>query len=203
MNIAHILTRVTKGGPSQFLRDRQRIVIPRFFRPAGAGSILARFPSDESLGYVRAHTFPSPPGRKTIAHGFIRGRRHGWGPSPVGDGRRIPAVPVCCLAPETRTGGIAPCSKTGMSPVARFFQQLSCLVLLFWTCCSAPAQIQQAWVARYNNGITNGTNQAVKMALDSAGNIIVTGRFAEHQWESGLCDNQVRAQRKPALGGAV
>jgi hypothetical protein len=40
---------------------------------------------------------------------------------------------------------------------------------------SARAQIQQAWVARYNNGITNGTNQAVKMALDSAGNIYITG----------------------------
>ena len=37
------------------------------------------------------------------------------------------------------------------------------------------AQIQQAWVARYNNGITNGTNQALKMALDSSGNIYVTG----------------------------
>jgi hypothetical protein len=40
---------------------------------------------------------------------------------------------------------------------------------------SASAQIQQAWVARYNNGIINGTNQVVKMALDSAGNIYVTG----------------------------
>jgi hypothetical protein len=40
---------------------------------------------------------------------------------------------------------------------------------------SASAQIQQAWVARYNNGITNGTNQAVKMTLDSAGNIYVAG----------------------------
>ena len=40
---------------------------------------------------------------------------------------------------------------------------------------SATAQIQQAWVARYNNGISNGTNQAVKMALDSSGNIYVTG----------------------------
>jgi hypothetical protein len=40
---------------------------------------------------------------------------------------------------------------------------------------SSTAQIQQAWVARYNNGITNGTNQAVKMALDSVGNICVTG----------------------------
>jgi outer membrane protein assembly factor BamB len=40
---------------------------------------------------------------------------------------------------------------------------------------NAPAQIQQAWVARYNNGILNGTNQAVKLALDSAGNIFVLG----------------------------
>ena len=40
---------------------------------------------------------------------------------------------------------------------------------------SSPAQIQQAWVAKYNNGITNGNHQAVKMALDSAGNIYVTG----------------------------
>jgi hypothetical protein len=37
------------------------------------------------------------------------------------------------------------------------------------------AQIQQAWVARYNNGITNGTNQAVKTALDASGNVYVTG----------------------------
>jgi hypothetical protein len=43
----------------------------------------------------------------------------------------------------------------------------------------ASAQIQQAWVARYNNGMTNGTNQAVKMALDPAGNIYVTG-FSEN-----------------------
>jgi alpha-tubulin suppressor-like RCC1 family protein len=40
---------------------------------------------------------------------------------------------------------------------------------------NCAAQIQQAWVAHYNNGITNGTNQAVKMALDAAGNIYVTG----------------------------
>jgi len=39
----------------------------------------------------------------------------------------------------------------------------------------AAAQIQQAWVERYNNGITNGTNQAVKMALDNVGNIYVVG----------------------------
>ncbi len=44
---------------------------------------------------------------------------------------------------------------------------------------NGTAQIQQAWVARYNNGITNGTNQAVKMALDNADNIYVTG-FSEN-----------------------
>jgi hypothetical protein len=43
----------------------------------------------------------------------------------------------------------------------------------------ATAQIQQAWVARYNNGIINGTNQAIKMALDPSGNIYITG-FSEN-----------------------
>jgi hypothetical protein len=43
------------------------------------------------------------------------------------------------------------------------------------SCLSVSAQIQQAWVARYNNGIPNGTNQAVKMALDTNGNNYVTG----------------------------
>ena len=37
------------------------------------------------------------------------------------------------------------------------------------------AQIQQAWVAKYNNGITNGNHQALKMALDPAGNVYVLG----------------------------
>jgi hypothetical protein len=49
------------------------------------------------------------------------------------------------------------------------------VALILMACNDAPAQIQQAWVARYNNGVTNGTNQAVKIALDSAGNIYVTG----------------------------
>ena len=40
---------------------------------------------------------------------------------------------------------------------------------------SAPAQIQQAWAVHYNNGILNGTNQAVKIALDAKGNIYVLG----------------------------
>jgi len=49
------------------------------------------------------------------------------------------------------------------------------LVLSVFVTFTANAQIQQAWVAHYNNGITNGTNQAVKMALDSNGNIYVSG----------------------------
>jgi hypothetical protein len=50
-----------------------------------------------------------------------------------------------------------------------------CLFILCILSNGLQAQIQQAWVARYNNGITNGTNQAVKMALDPAGNIYITG----------------------------
>jgi len=42
-------------------------------------------------------------------------------------------------------------------------------------CFSASAQIQQAWVAKYNNGVTNGNHQALKMMLDSTGNIYVCG----------------------------
>ncbi len=54
---------------------------------------------------------------------------------------------------------------------------VTCLFLLPFSFLiqNAPAQIQQAWVARYNNGILNGTNQAVKMVLDSNGNVYVTG----------------------------
>jgi hypothetical protein len=55
------------------------------------------------------------------------------------------------------------------------FRLFAGLILLLLASSNASAQIQQAWVARYNNGITNGTNKAVKMALDSNGNIIVVG----------------------------
>ena len=49
------------------------------------------------------------------------------------------------------------------------------VALFLMVCNDCTAQIQQAWVARYNNGIANGTNQAVKMALDAGGNIYITG----------------------------
>jgi hypothetical protein len=61
---------------------------------------------------------------------------------------------------------------------ARTFGALPCIVLSIFVV-SSPlsvfAQVTQAWVAKYNNGILNGTNQAVKMVLDGAGNIYVTG----------------------------
>jgi len=54
--------------------------------------------------------------------------------------------------------------------------RLNCLlVLAAFVAFPAGAQIQQAWVARYNNGIPSGAHQAVAMTLDSAGNIYVTG----------------------------
>jgi hypothetical protein len=64
---------------------------------------------------------------------------------------------------------------SSMRRLRSLWQNLLLLVLTALLTSSASAQIQQAWVAHYNNGITNGTNQAVKMALDSAGNIYVTG----------------------------
>jgi len=40
---------------------------------------------------------------------------------------------------------------------------------------SSFGQIQQAWVAKYSNGITNGNHQTLKITLDSSGNIYVLG----------------------------
>ncbi len=49
------------------------------------------------------------------------------------------------------------------------------LVFCYFAVPSAKAQIQQAWVAHYNNGVTNGQHQALKMALGADGNIYVCG----------------------------
>ena len=59
----------------------------------------------------------------------------------------------------------------------RLHRAVICLFLLPFAFLTpvAPAQIQQAWVARYNNSILNGTNEAIKMALDPTGNIYVSG----------------------------
>ncbi len=68
-------------------------------------------------------------------------------------------------------------SMTSHSRLVFSRRAVTCLFLLPFSFLlqSAPAQIQQAWAMHYNNGILNGTNQAVKMALDSSGNIYVTG----------------------------
>ncbi len=65
--------------------------------------------------------------------------------------------------------------------LSRLCRAVTCFFLLPYSFINqnASAQIQQAWVARYNNGILNGTNQSVKMALDSSGSIYVTG-FSEN-----------------------
>jgi hypothetical protein len=59
----------------------------------------------------------------------------------------------------------------------RFIALRSLWVMMLFAISSLPAsaQIQQAWVAKYSNGITNGNHQALKMTLDSAGNIYVLG----------------------------
>jgi len=53
--------------------------------------------------------------------------------------------------------------------------RLAIVAIVAIGCNNGVAQVQQAWVAHYNNGILNGTNDAVKMALDSIGNINITG----------------------------
>ena len=67
-----------------------------------------------------------------------------------------------------------PFLASGQKPLPQV-RLILCFVLTALITASANAQILQAWVARYNNGITNGTNQAVKMALDPVGNVYVTG----------------------------
>ena len=47
------------------------------------------------------------------------------------------------------------------------------------------AQIQQAWVAKYNNGIPNGNHQALKMTVDASGNIYVLGVSANASTNTG------------------
>jgi hypothetical protein len=70
----------------------------------------------------------------------------------------------------------------GLDLLGPLLRSILFLILTSLATRPAAAQIQQAWVARYNNGITNGTNQAVKMALDASGNIYVTRFFAECEY---------------------
>jgi len=50
---------------------------------------------------------------------------------------------------------------------------VSLLILL--SCAAVQANVQQAWIQKYNAELSEGSNQAVAMALDSFGNIIVAG----------------------------
>jgi uncharacterized delta-60 repeat protein len=53
------------------------------------------------------------------------------------------------------------------------FNAFNLFTLLTALC--ASAQVQEAWVVRYNNGLSNHIHQAVAMALDTNGNIYVVG----------------------------
>jgi len=67
-----------------------------------------------------------------------------------------------------------PCVRDKLSGVKSSAQRICGCFLLLATM-SGFGQIQQAWVAKYNNGITNGNHQGLKMTLDSSGNIYVLG----------------------------
>src|SRR6202161_3352502 len=87
-----------------------------------------------------------------------------------------------------RTRCCSRCCKDRKDNFFNFLQPLCSLwlILLFaFAAGPASAQIQQAWVAKYNNGITNGNHQALKMALDSSGNIYVMGISANADTNTG------------------
>jgi hypothetical protein len=67
----------------------------------------------------------------------------------------------------------------------RTFRLLWVIMLFPSWVISVQAQIQQAWVAKYNNGITNGNHQALKITLDSTGNIYVLGVSANANTNTG------------------
>ena len=52
---------------------------------------------------------------------------------------------------------------------------LAIVSLVLLSCAVVQAGVQETWVATYNGGLAQGTNQAVAMALDSQGNVIVAG----------------------------
>ena len=62
---------------------------------------------------------------------------------------------------------------------------------------SASAQIQQAWVAKYNNGITNGNHQALKMVVDSSGNVYVLGVSQNANTNTGYVANKYAPNGNP------
>ncbi len=61
-----------------------------------------------------------------------------------------------------------------LPPVKNLFRLL-CLLAAILSSSPVAAQIQPAWVARYNNGIPAGNHQALKIALDTNGNIYICG----------------------------
>jgi len=64
-----------------------------------------------------------------------------------------------------------PNPKKILFPAMKLWSVIVCLA--FSTPCLA--QIQQAWAVHYNNGITNGQHQAIKMALGTDGYVYVCG----------------------------
>jgi hypothetical protein len=59
------------------------------------------------------------------------------------------------------------------------------IILFVFATVPALAQIQQAWVAKYNNGIPSGNHQALKMTVDASGNIYVLGVSANADTNTG------------------
>jgi hypothetical protein len=68
-------------------------------------------------------------------------------------------------------GDIAP----PYQPPFRVFRSFIFVLFAVFAATPAFSQIQQSWVRTYNNGIPSANHQALKMALDTNGNIYITG----------------------------
>ncbi len=74
------------------------------------------------------------------------------------------------------------------------------IALLLASSSSASAQIQEAWVAKYNNGIPNGNHQALKMTLDTQGNVYVLGVSQNALTNTGYAVIKYAPKWQPASG---
>src|SRR5438477_9103566 len=61
-------------------------------------------------------------------------------------------------------------------PVSARTKRLGWLLLVLLFPAFASAQVSERWVARYHGSVDGSTDRAVAMALDSAGNVYVTGQ---------------------------
>jgi hypothetical protein len=142
---------------------------------------------------------------KTL-QGQVRPEREPWSARPCQHRERCRSSLFCLrfesgdMSPQTPQYESCTAERLHSKTLSRPFPALCSLWLIVFFAISAAlasAQIQLAWVAKYNNGITNGNHQALKMTLDSAGNIYVLGVSANSNTNLGYVTIKYAPSGKP------